>query len=102
MIARITKSIHIGSVALRQHSRSIVFSQIKHFSDKTNDSATTESTEQIKIETDKKLGTFAKAFQEIQDMVDKPDKPSVENLPFKKLLRHSNLVDVSVFSKITS
>lgn len=96
MFARIAKSIQIGSIVLRQHPRSAVISQIKHFSDKSNETTTTESNEP-KVETSEKLGTFAKAFQEIQDIVEKPQTAPVENLPFKKLLRQSHLVDVSVF-----
>lgn len=95
MFARISKSIQIGSIALRQHPRSAVVSQIKRFSDKSNETTTTEQSDQ-QVETSDKLGTFAKAFQEIQDIAEKPDQTPVENLPFKKLLRQSHLIDVSV------
>lgn len=93
MLARIAKSVQIGTVVFRQCPRSAVFSQIKHFSDKSNETTTTDSSEQ-KVESTEKLGDFAKAFKEIEDLLDAPKAP-VESVPFKKLLRESHFVDVS-------
>lgn len=96
MLARISKSIQYTSVPLlRQYPSTLAsFTQIKSFCEKVNENQSTDSTNQ-KAEPAIKLGSFAKAFKEIEQLVEKPIEKPVENVPFKKLLRESNLIDVS-------
>lgn len=96
MFTRITKTVQIGSVALRLHPKVAIFSQIKQFSDKSNESTPNESSK-LEPNSNEKLGSFAKAFQELEKINDKPIEAPVENIPFKKLLRQSKLVDVSKY-----
>lgn len=92
MLVRIAKSIQIGTVALRQYPyAATVFAQIKHFSDKADETTTNSPSE----EASKKLGSFAKAFKELEQINEKKDLTPVDTVPFKKLLRQSKLVDVS-------
>lgn len=96
MLARISKSIQSASVPLLRQcpTQLAVFTQIKSFCDKVNQNTTTDSTNQ-KDEPATKLGSFAKAFREIEQLVEKPKQKPVENVPFKKMLRESSLIDVS-------
>lgn len=96
MLARISKSIQSASVPLlRQYPTQLaVFTQSKSFCSKGNENTTTESTNQ-KDDPATKLGSFAKAFKEIEQLVEKPKEKTVENVPFKKMLRESSLIDVS-------
>lgn len=96
MLARISKSIQYASVPLRQYpSQLAVFTQLKWFCDKVNEKTSTDSTNQ-KTEPATKLGSFAQAFKEIEQLVEQPKRKPVENVPFKKMLRESSLIDVSV------
>lgn len=100
MLVRLAKTVQIGGVvALRTHPKTTVFTQIRQFSDKTNETASKESNE-TKSESDIKLGSFAKAFQEFEKINDKPIETPAENVPFKKLLRQSKMVDVSKFEPV--
>lgn len=92
MLARIAKSVQIGSVALRQYQRATVYAQIRHFSDKADKTTTTNPNEQ---NANDKLGTFAKAFNELEKINEKKDEIPVESASFMKLLRQSKLIDVS-------
>lgn len=96
MLARISKSVQSASVPLlRQYPTQLaVFTQIKSFCNKGNENTPTESTNQ-KDEPATKLGSFAKAFKEIEELVEKPREKPVENVPFKQMLRESSLIDVS-------
>lgn len=100
MLVRIVKSIQIGTVVLRQYPRTTtVYAQIKHFSDKADETTANSPSEQAS----NKLGTFAKAFKELEQINEKKDVTPVDTVPFKKLLRQSKLVDVShteIFSKM--
>lgn len=96
MFTRITKTVQIGCVSLRQYPKAAVFTQVKHFSDKPSETTTTDINE-AKVEPNEKLGSFAKAFQDFEKVNDKPTEKPVVNIPFKKLLRESKLVDVSSF-----
>lgn len=93
MLARIVKSVKIGSVALRQYPCSAVYTQAQHFSDKADNE--TESSRSSEQKSSDKLGTFAKAFNELEQINQKKDQTPVDTVPFKKLLRQSKLVDVS-------
>lgn len=93
MLARIVKSAQVGSVALRQYPRSALYAQVKHFSDKADDG--TESSRTSEQKSSDKLGTFAKAFNELEQINEKKDQTPVDTVPFKKLLRQSKLIDVS-------
>lgn len=96
MLARILKSVQYASVPLRQCPSQLgVFTQIKCFSEKINESASNDSINNQKTETDTKLGSFAKAFEEIEQLTKNPNEKPVECVPFKKMLRESNLIDVS-------
>lgn len=101
MLARIVKSTQIGSVVLRQYPRSSICSQIRPFSDKVNQIAEDNQSEQ-KAETNDKLGSFAKAFRDFEKLNETPPQKPVENVPFKKLLRDSKFVDVSLSWKFIS
>lgn len=96
MLARISKSIQYASVPLRQYpSQLAVFTQIKLFCKKVDESPTTDSIDKT-TEPATKWGTFAKAFKEIEQMTgESNEKPVVECIPFKKMLRESHLIDVS-------
>lgn len=93
MLARITRSVQIGNAAFRQYPRFVLHSQIKQFSDKADETTTKDSSDG-KTESTVKLSGFAKAFEELEKINEKP-VVQVENVPFKKLLRQSNFVDVS-------
>lgn len=100
MLVRVAKTVQIGSgFALRTHPKTTVFTQIRQFSDKTNETTSNESNE-TKTKSDVKLGSFAKAFQEFEKINDKPIETPAENVPFKKLLRQSKMVDVSKFESV--
>lgn len=92
MFTRITK--YIGCVAVRQNFQYPAIMQLKYFSDKVNDTPSNVTDEQ-KTEPTDKLGTFAKAFNEFEEILKKPTKAPTENVPFKKLLRQSAFIDVS-------
>ncbi|XP_055311108.1 28S ribosomal protein S28, mitochondrial [Sitodiplosis mosellana] len=92
MLARIVKSVQTGSVALRQYPRAAVYVQIKHFSDKADNETVTNSSSEEKLSD--KLGSFAKAFKEFEQINEKKDETPVHTVPFKKLLRQSKLVDL--------
>lgn len=94
MLARIVKSVQGGKVALRQYPRLAVCLQIRQFSDKIDETSATNQSEQ-KTNTNDKLGSFAKAFQDFEKMNEAPIPAPVDAVPFKKLLRESKLVDVS-------
>lgn len=96
MLARISKSVQYASVSLRQYpSQLAVFTQIKSFCEKVNENKSTDSTDQKAEPAAIKLGSFAKAFKEIEQLVEKPKEKPIENVPFKKMLRESSLIDVS-------
>lgn len=91
MLVGISKSIQIGTSVLRQYPRTAtVHAQIKYFSDKADETITNSPSEQ----TSNKLGTFAKAFIELEQINEKKNLTPVDTVPFKKLLRQSKLVDV--------
>lgn len=95
MLARILKSIQYTNVPPRPYPlQSVIFTQMKWFCEKINESSSNELTNQ-KTEPDTKLGSFAKAYKEIEQLAEKPNKQPVESVPFKKLLKESNLIDVS-------
>lgn len=95
MLARLTKSLQCAS-ALRQYpSQLAAFTQIKSFCEKANENTSTDTTNQSAEPAATKLGSFAKAFKEIEQLVDQPKEKPVENVPFKKMLRESTLIDVS-------
>lgn len=89
MLAGLAKSVQFGSVALKNYPRLPVYSHVKHFCDKID-----SPTEQ-KPEVNDKLGSFAKAFNELEQINAEKEAAPVENLSFKKLIRQSTLVDVS-------
>lgn len=94
MLSRIVRSVQIGSVALRQYPRAIVYAQTRCFSDNRIDETTTNSPDEQKASD--KLGSFAKAFKELEQINEKKPEAPVDSVPFKKLLRQSKLVDVSL------
>lgn len=95
MFARVVKSTQIGNLALKQYSRLAACSQIRQYSDVGDGKAASDSSEP-KAESNSKLGSFAKAFEDLEK-INEPVVAPVENIPFKKLLRESKLVDVSFF-----
>lgn len=96
MLARIAKSVQIGSIAFRQYPRSAVYSQIKQFSDKVDETtAKTSSDDEQAQKNSDKLGSFAKAFIELENINKTKESAPVDNVPFKKMLKDSNFVDVS-------
>lgn len=105
MFHLIARSSRVSGIVSKQCHRLIVTNQIRNFSDKSDDSKTTDTVntivdEQNKNELDKtaKLGGFAKAFNEITELVNKPKQPVEDSVPFKKLLRNSKLIDVSILN----
>lgn len=99
LVARLSR---VSGIVSKQCRRLIATNQIRNFSDKSDEKITdtvgTIVDEQNKNELDKtaKLGGFAKAFNEITELVNKPKQPVEDSVPFKKLLRNSNLIDVSI------
>ncbi|XP_031635363.1 28S ribosomal protein S28, mitochondrial [Contarinia nasturtii] len=94
MLARIVKSTQIGSVVLRQYPRVTVCSQVKHFSDKVDEAAANTSSNEEKVETNNKLGSFAKAFIELEKINEEKEPAPVVQVPFKKLLKDSKFIDL--------
>lgn len=74
------------------------FQQNKFFSD-SSDNNTTKTTSSPTSEADEssKLGGFAKAFNEFEQIGTKTDEPPAETVSFKNLLRNSKFVDVSAY-----
>lgn len=100
MLSRVVKSIQIGSTALKQYSRLPLCTQIRQFSDIVDGKAAGD-TSASNTETNSKLGSFAKAFEEFEKLNAQAEVAvPVDNIPFKKLFRESKFIDVSLLQML--
>lgn len=91
MFRLVPRSVQVSKLVWKQCHQSAVLHSMRSFSDKTDNR---QSTEECEKPSDR-LGGFAKAFNEIEQIVNKPQETVVESVPFKKLLRNSKFIDVS-------
>lgn len=93
MFRIIKRTIQVNGNNLRKCNRIAFVQQTKPFSDQLVEPS--KSSE--KSEGNDRLGGFAKAFNEFNEMVNAPKQPDVvESVPFRKLLRNSKFFDVSL------
>lgn len=93
MFQIILRTVQVNGNNLRKCNRIALVQQTKPFSDQPVEPS--KSSE--KPEGNDRLGGFAKAFNEFNEIVNAPKQPDiVESIPFKKMLRNSKFFDVSV------
>lgn len=93
MFRIISRTVQVNGNNLKKCNRIALFQQTKPFSAQPVEPPTGSE----KSEGNDRLGGFAKAFNEMNEMLNAPEQPDVvESVPFKKLLRNSKFFDVSV------
>lgn len=94
MFRIVSRSIQMNRMISNRFNQPVFVQQIKNYSDKP-----TQTSDECE-KSPEKLGGFAKAFNEMEHMINKPEEPVVETVPFKKLLRNSKFVDVRTLFSI--
>lgn len=90
-----TVQVNRNGNKLRKCYRIAFVQQTKSFSNQPVEPEKSKDSEKSKD--DNRLGGFAKAFNEFNEIVNAPKQPDiVASVPFKKLLRNSKFFDVSV------
>lgn len=94
MLRVILRTIQWNNSFLTQYQyQSVAAHQIRKFSDKPENVDQSQDSEKLQ---ENKLGAFAKAFKELDEIANAPAKePVAQAVPFKKLLRNSKFIDVS-------
>lgn len=93
MFRIISRTVQVNGNKLEKCNRIAFVQQTIPFSAKPVE----PSTGSEKSEDNGRLGGFAKAFNKFNKIANAPKQPDVvESVPFKKLLRNSKFIDVSV------